>query len=146
MRQPTGEDVVTENFVEILVLAVLPALVAAAIVIVTRTVIDARTRRKLIDSRLPADVIQAFAAVDQSARILAALRWGVIGVSLSVGLLILQFFPKPHDIARDLGVIVLCGSLGLLLFHRVAPRPPRADHLFLSNSELPAGEADQGRE
>jgi hypothetical protein len=142
MRQPLGEHAVTENFVEILVLAVLPALVSGAVILVTRAVIDARTRRKLIDARLPADVVHAFAASDQAARILSALKWGLIGFSVGVGLLILQLLPGPQAIGTELGVVLVAGSIGLLLFHRLAPRPARPDALYLPNGAPPGGAAD----
>ena len=106
-----------------LVPLVVPLAMFWAITALARTIAEARTRRRLIDTNASAEVA---AAVMTEARGDTAhhdsLKWGLVIGAIGLALIIVQFLPYQPDEPIALGVVLVFGAAGLLGYYAATRR------------------------
>ncbi len=95
--------------------------IAWAIVAVTRAVADAHVRRRLIEAGATPDMVGAVTTRGGDPGLFTALKWGLVVGAVGIALVLMQFLPfREGTIA--LGLPLLFGALGLLLYYALARR------------------------
>jgi hypothetical protein len=106
-----------------LVPIVVPIAFFWAITAVARTIAEARTRRRLIDTKASPEFA---AAVMTEARgdtaLYDSLKWGLVVGAIGVALIVVQFLPYQADEPIALGVVLVFGAGGLLAYYAAARR------------------------
>jgi phosphatidylglycerophosphate synthase len=94
-----------------------------AITAVARTIAEARTRRRLIETKASPEFA---AAVMTEARGDTAphesLKWGLVVGAIGLALIVVQFLPYRPDDPIALGVVLVFGAAGLLGYYGAARR------------------------
>lgn len=103
----------------------------------TKVLSDNWTKRKLIEARVSDDVIRTLFRKESDPELFAALKWGIVLVSLGLGLAASQHLHTSFEEPLAWGVVLVSGGLGLLAYYgaarallrrdaREAPARPRA--------------------
>ena len=87
---------------------------------VTKVLSDNWTKRTLIGSRVSDDVIRTLFRKESDPEVFAALKWGIVLVSLGLGLIVSQYLPSGFDEPLAWGVVLVSGGMGLLAYYAVA--------------------------
>ena len=93
----------------------------------TKVLSDNWTKRKLIEARVSDDVIRTLFRKESDPEIFAALKWGIVLVSLGLGLIVSQYLPARFDEPLAWGVVLVFGGAGLLVYYAVARALVRRD-------------------
>jgi hypothetical protein len=94
---------------------------------ITKVLADNWTRRKLIEARVSADVVRALFRTESDPEMFAALKWGIVLVSLGAGLMVTQYLPARFEEPLAWGVVLVFGGVGLLAYYAVARALLRRD-------------------
>ena len=94
---------------------------------ITKVLADNWTKRKLIEARVSADVVRALFRKESDPEMFAALKWGIVLVSLGVGLMVSQYLPGRFDEPLAWGVVLVFGGVGLLAYFAAARALVRRD-------------------
>jgi hypothetical protein len=87
---------------------------------ITKILSDNWTRRKLIEARVSDDVIRTLFRKESDPEMFAALKWGIVLVSLGLGLIVSQYLPARFEEPLAWGVVLVFGGVGLLAYYAVA--------------------------
>ena len=108
--------------VEIIVPVALFLSIAFGTVGVTQIISDARTRRRLLESNAPPEVVAAIVAPPRRTAVSPVLRWGLILGSVGLALIVLQFLPYDEDDPIAAGILLLAAAIGLLASYAMERR------------------------
>jgi Na+/H+ antiporter NhaD/arsenite permease-like protein len=93
----------------------------------TKVLSDNWTKRKLIEARVSDDVIRTLFRKESDPEVFASLKWGIVLVSLGLGLIVSQHLHTGFDEPLAWGVVLLFGGGGLLAYYAVARAVLRRD-------------------
>ena len=94
---------------------------------ITKVLSDNWTKRKLIEARVSDDVVRTLFRKENDPEMFASLKWGIVLVSLGVGLLVSQSLPARFDEPLAWGVVLVFGGAGLLAYYAIASTLVRRD-------------------
>lgn len=94
---------------------------------VTRVLSDNWTKRRLIEARVSEDVIRTLFRKESDPEMFAALKWGIVLVSLGLGLMVSQYLPSRFEEPLAWGVVLVFGGVGLLAYYAIARALVRRD-------------------
>ena len=94
---------------------------------ITKVLSDNWTRRKLIEARVSDDVIRTLFRKESDPEMFAALKWGIVLVSLGLGLIVSQYLPSRFEEPLAWGVVLVFGGAGLLAYYAIARALIRRD-------------------
>jgi hypothetical protein len=100
--------------------------IAYAIVGVTRSVVDGRTRRRLLESNVTPDLAARIVAAPRAERS-SSLEWGLVLGAVGLALIIIQYLPYDEDDPMVMGLLLVAAALGLLANHVISRRTSSAD-------------------
>lgn len=103
------------------------ALPALVIIAVTRTLAEARTRRKLIEARLDDETIRALLQRQDRTDRYSSLKWGIVLIAVGLALVLIEVMPRDQEGPLAFGLILLFGGGGLLAYNAVAGIMERND-------------------
>jgi hypothetical protein len=87
---------------------------------ITKVLADNWTKRKLIEARVSDDVVRTLFRSGSDPELFAALKWGIVLVSLGLGLMVSQYLPARFDQPLAWGVVLVFGGVGLLAYYAIA--------------------------
>jgi hypothetical protein len=93
----------------------------------TKVLSDNWTKRTLIGSRVSDDVIRTLFRKQSDPEIFAALKWGIVLVSLGLGLIVSQQLHASFQEPLAWGVVLVSGGVGLLVYYAIARALVRRD-------------------
>lgn len=99
----------------------------AFVLCMTKVLSDNWTRRKLIEARVSDDVIRTLFRKQSDPELFAALKWGIVLVSLGLGLIVSQHLHTTFQEPLAWGVVLMFGGAGLLAYYAVARALLRRD-------------------
>jgi hypothetical protein len=94
---------------------------------VTKVLSDNWTKRTLIGSRVSDDVVRSLFRKESDPEMFAALKWGIVLVSLGLGLIVSQQLHASFQEPLAWGVVLVFGGVGLLVYYAVARALLRRD-------------------
>lgn len=96
---------------------------AFTIVAVTRIISDGRTRRRLLQTGVTPELARAIAEPPRDdPGLYGALKWGLILGAVGLALIVVQFLPYRPEDPIVLGLILVFGAAGLLVYYVSARR------------------------
>lgn len=102
------------------------AILVAGLAYVTRTLVENRTRRHLVDRGLTAEEIRTLFTEPVPARA-GSLRVALVLFSVGAALILAQYLPYGAGEPFVYGLVLVAGGVGLLLYVWLAPRLGRRD-------------------
>ncbi|MDB4950572.1 MAG: hypothetical protein JWM27_3221 [Gemmatimonadetes bacterium] len=101
--------------------------VAFTIVAVTRQVSEGRTRRAVLRAGMTPEMAAAVLRTPrEDPGLYGALKWGLVVGGVGLALVVAQFLPYRPDEPIVLGLVLLFGAAGLLVYHAAAKRSAAA--------------------
>jgi hypothetical protein len=94
----------------------------AAVVMITKILVDNWTKRRLSAAHIWEETIRALYAWDRDAAVLGALKWGMVLCGLGVALVLIQFLPYDFSDPIVYGLMLLLAGGGLILHYAMLSR------------------------
>lgn len=92
-----------------------------ALVAITKTISDNKTKRKLIDAGASEAFVRTLFSVRQSTpNGLAALKWGLVVAGVGLALILVQFLPYDFEEPISYGLMFLFAGIGLFIYYAIA--------------------------
>jgi hypothetical protein len=98
-----------------------PLVLFVSIAYAIRAAVDARSRVKMADLAVSAEVVQAIMLAEEARRLRAGLRWGLVLTSLAAGLVIVEIVGWSEPTPGALGILVGATGFGNLIYFLLAP-------------------------
>jgi uncharacterized membrane protein len=92
----------------------------AFVLSITKVLSDNWTKRKLVEARVSDDVVRTLFRKESDPELFAALKWGIVLVSLGLGLIVSQQLHTSFQEPLAWGVVLVFGGAGLLAYYAVA--------------------------
>jgi hypothetical protein len=99
----------------------------AFVLCMTKVLSDNWTKRKLVEARVSDDVVRTLFRKESDPEMFAALKWGIVLVSLGLGLIVTQHLHTSFQEPLAWGVVLVFGGAGLLAYYAVARALVRRD-------------------
>jgi hypothetical protein len=109
---------------DILVPIALFAFMSWALVTITRTISNNRTRRRILEARASSELVDAVFTARLDSDSWSSLKWGIITVVVGVALMVLEVLPFGAESPFTYGFVLLAAGLALLIYHLIAKRQP----------------------
>jgi hypothetical protein len=114
----SGEEIGMSYVTAMIATIALFVCIAASI----KFVVDAYTRRKIVNSHATEEMVRTLLQADEQARRLASLKWGLVLTAMGLAAGAIQVLGIQFDTPAAIGLV--CGSAGvaLLLYHYLSVR------------------------
>ena len=100
----------------------IPATLAACVVIAIRIVTEARLRRRLAETHASEELLQSLLKADAENRRESSLKWGLVLVLLGLGCVAVDLLGLAVDDPSTFGVLFVSIGAGLIGYHALARR------------------------
>ena len=94
---------------------------------ITKVLSDNWTKRRLIEARLPEDVVRALFRKETDPELFGALKWGIVLWSVGLALVVTHYLRARFDQPLTWGVVLLFGGGGLMAYYITARAVLRRD-------------------
>jgi|SRR5215207_976199 len=95
---------------------------AFMIVGVTKIISDGLTRRRMINAGVTPEMVKAITEAPEELGLYSALKWGLVVGAVGLALVIVQFLPYRMDDPIMLGLGLVFGAAGLLVYYALGRR------------------------
>jgi hypothetical protein len=99
---------------------IIPVTLFVCIAYAIKVTVDARVRRKMIDSNGSQELMQSIVAGDEASRRHASLRWGIVLVCLAVAFGVIQSFGRHEINPGDIALLLGATGVGNLVYYAIA--------------------------
>jgi hypothetical protein len=89
---------------------------------IVRVLSDNHTRRKAIAAQMPPQHLPALFARQHDGERRSALKWGIVLVSMGIGLMIVELIPFDEEGPFALGILAVAAGAGFLMYTTIAAR------------------------
>lgn len=100
----------------------IPIVFFVCIVMAIKFVVDARFKRRLVETNASEDLVRAMLVADEQARRVAALKWGMVLTLVGISFGLIDVFDLAADSAASWGLLVGAAGIGMLGFHAISTR------------------------
>lgn len=108
--------------VEALVPAMITLIVFGSIVSAIRHFVEARVRRRMVESHASEDLVKAMLVADEQDRRLSALKWGLVLTSVGVAFGLVSILHLDGNNPGTFGLLLGAAGIGMLAYHVIANR------------------------
>lgn len=98
----------------------IPMVLFVCITVAIKAIVDARVRRRLVETNGSEELVKAMLAADEEARRGGALKWGLVSVAVGSAFFLQQMFKLDESDPATYGLLFIAAGAGLLVFHFVA--------------------------
>ncbi|ANB17523.1 DUF6249 domain-containing protein [Dokdonella koreensis] len=98
----------------------IPISLFACIAYSIKVVVDARTRRRIVDASASQDLIRSMLEGDELQRRHAALRWGVVMLALAVGFAVIERMDWTEPTPGIFAILLGATGIGNLVYYAIA--------------------------
>jgi Mg2+/citrate symporter len=95
----------------------IPMIGFVCLVAIVHLVVDARVRRRLVETHASEELVRALAESERHARRSGALKWGLVLVASGVGFVLIDVFRLGSENPAAYGLLLACSGAGLLAYH-----------------------------
>jgi hypothetical protein len=93
-----------------------------AIVLAIKVVVDARWKKRLVETNPSEELMKSVMAADELARRLSALKWGLVLTLIGVAFGVIEAGNLSSDSPGAWGILFAASGVGLLAYHFIANR------------------------
>jgi len=90
------------------------------IVLAIKVVVDARWRRRLVETNPSEELMKSVMAADETSRRLSALKWGLVMTLIGIAFGIIDAANLSSDSPGAWGILFAATGIGLLAYHGIA--------------------------
>ena len=91
-----------------------------AIVLAIKVVVDARWRKRLVETNPSEELMKSVMAADELSRRLSALKWGLVLTLIGVAFGVIDGANLSSDSPGAWGILFAASGVGLLVYHAIA--------------------------
>jgi hypothetical protein len=91
-----------------------------AIVLAIKVVVDARWRKRLVETNPSEELMKSVMLADEASRRLSALKWGLVLTLVGVAFGIIDGINLSSDSPGAWGILFAASGIGLLAYHAIA--------------------------
>jgi len=100
----------------------IPISLFVCIVVAIKVVVDARWRKRLVETNPSEELMKSIMAGEEVSRRLSALKWGLVLTLLGVAFGIIDATNMSSDSPGAWGVLFAAAGVGMLAYHGIANR------------------------
>ena len=100
----------------------IPISLFVCIVVAIKVVVDARWRKRLVETNPSEELMKSIMAGEEISRRLSALKWGLVLTLLGVAFGIIDATNMSSDSPGAWGVLFAAAGVGMLAYHGIANR------------------------
>ena len=98
----------------------IPITLFVCIVLAIKVVVDARWRKRLVETNPSEELMKSVMAADEVSRRLSALKWGLVLTLLGGAFGIIEAANLSSDSPGAWGILIAAAGVGLLAYHGIA--------------------------
>ena len=98
----------------------IPISLFICIVLAIKVVVDARWRKRLVETNPSEELMKSVMLADEASRRLSALKWGLVLTLLGAAFGIIDAAHLSSDSAGAWGILFAASGIGLLAYHGIA--------------------------
>ena len=98
----------------------IPISLFVCIVLAIKVVVDARWRKRLVETNPSEELMKSVMLADESSRRLSALKWGLVMTLIGVAFGIIDGANLASDSPGAWGILFAATGVGLLAYHAIA--------------------------
>ncbi len=100
----------------------IPIVLFVCIVMAIKIVVEARLRKRMVESNVSEDMVKSMLLADERNRRLSALKWGLVLTSVGVALGLVSALHLDSNNPGAFGLLVGAAGIGMLVYHFIADR------------------------
>lgn len=100
----------------------IPMVGFACLVAIVHLVVDARVRRRLVETHASEELVRALADSERQARRSGSLKWGLVLIASGLGFALVGAFRLGSDDPAAYGLLLACSGAGLIAYHLLQGR------------------------
>jgi hypothetical protein len=89
------------------------------ITLAIKSVVDSRTKRKILEGNVSQELIQTMLLAEEKSRQMSALKWGLVLTALGVSLGVIQATGMETGTPGTIGLLFGAAGIGMLLYHGI---------------------------
>jgi hypothetical protein len=98
----------------------IPISLFVCIVVAIKVVVDARWRKRLVETNPSEELMKSVMLADEASRRLSALKWGLVLTLVGVAFGIIDGINLSSDSPGAWGILFAASGIGLLAYHAIA--------------------------
>ncbi|WP_395793245.1 DUF6249 domain-containing protein [Aquimonas sp.] len=99
-----------------------PISLFVCIAYVIKSIMDARVRRRIVESSASESLVKSLIEADELARRTSALKWGLVLTSLGAGFGLIEWLKLEADRPGTFGLMFVAAGIGMLAYHLLTQR------------------------
>jgi len=100
----------------------IPMVLFVCIVMAIKVVVEARLRKKMVESHVSEDLVKSMLVADEQSRRLSALKWGLVLTTVGVAFGLVSALRLDSNNPGTFGLLIGAAGVGMLAYHFIANR------------------------
>lgn len=100
----------------------IPITLFVCIVVAIKVVVEARLRKRMVESHVSEELVKSMLTADERNRRLSALKWGLVLTSVGVAFGLISALHLDSENPGAFGLLIGAAGVGMLAYHFIADR------------------------
>lgn len=100
----------------------IPITLFVCIVVAIKVVVEARMRKRMVESHVSEELVKSMLTADERNRRLSALKWGLVLTSVGVAFGLISALHLDSENPGAFGLLIGAAGVGMLAYHFIADR------------------------
>lgn len=100
----------------------IPITLFVCIVMAIKVVVEARLRKRMVESHVSEDLVKSMLVADEQSRRLSALKWGLVLTSVGLAFGLISALHLDSNNPGAFGLLIGAAGVGMLAYHFIANR------------------------
>lgn len=102
--------------------ALIPIVLFICVVVAIKVVVEARLRKRMVESHVSEDLVKSMLLADEQSRRLSALKWGLVLTSVGFSFGLISALHLDSNNPGSFGLLIGAAGVGMLAYHFIANR------------------------
>jgi hypothetical protein len=100
----------------------IPIVLFVCVVMAIKIVVEARLRKRMVESHVSEDLVKSMLLADEQTRRLSALKWGLVLTSVGLSFGLISALHLDSNNPGSFGLLIGAAGVGMLAYHFIANR------------------------
>jgi hypothetical protein len=100
----------------------IPIVLFVCVVMAIKIVVEARLRKRMVESHVSEDLVKSMLLADEQSRRLSALKWGLVLTSVGLSFGLISALHLDSNNPGAFGLLIGAAGVGMLAYHFIANR------------------------
>jgi hypothetical protein len=100
----------------------IPIVLFVCVVMAIKIVVEARLRKRMVESHVSEDLVKSMLLADEQSRRLSALKWGLVLTSVGLSFGLISALHLDSNNPGSFGLLIGAAGVGMLAYHFIANR------------------------